>query len=135
MKIKIDKPLDLRMSLLESEDRLPSIKMLIEVNIVHPTGTASYTAEDIWFDCTQWDKFVNELSKLYTGIDEMALLKSLSEYFEIRVSKAKNVFLFELICKEPDTGNGILECKYYKNIESEELGIIKEKFGEFPKWW
>ncbi len=51
----------------------------------------------------------------------MAVLKSLSEYFEIRISKAKNILSLELIYKEPDMGNG-LECKYHKNIETEEYG-------------
>src|SRR6202000_2279313 len=106
MEIEIKQPVEIKMQLIETDDRLPSMKFKVDVFIKHPTGIASYTASDIWIDCAQWDKFVTDLSKLHISSHETALLKSLSEYFCIKVNASNEKILFELFCKEPDTGIG-----------------------------
>lgn len=135
MEIEIYSPIELKLIVLESEDRLPSIKLLVEATITHPTGTSGYNANDIWIDCSQWDKFTIQLSKLDRSSDEKASLISMSEYFQISIGKHIDAYMFQLTCKEPETGSGSLELRYSKEMNSDEFVTLREKFIEFPKWW
>ncbi|MDO6434173.1 hypothetical protein Q4E93_26425 [Flavitalea sp. BT771] len=135
MEIEINNPIELKMSVLESEDRLPSIKLLVEIVIKHLTGTSCYNANDIWVDCTHWDKFTNKLNILGDNTQEIALLNSLSEGFQIKIISTPEGYKFELFCKEPDMGSGLFELRYSKNIDEDELGAIKQRFDNFPRWW
>jgi hypothetical protein len=135
MEIKLRNPINLTLKLLDTENRLPSMMMSADLQIAHPTGTASYKASDIWFDCTQWDGFTDQLSNLGNEIEGIALLASLSGYFLIKIEITKGIISATVTCKEPDTGNGSFEFSFFKNIDFADLANIKRGFLETERWW
>ncbi len=70
------------MEVLEKDSYLPSFKIHMCCTIKHPTGSIVYDANDIWFDCTQWDKFIDQLSQLNEQ-QGSATLSNLSDYITI----------------------------------------------------
>lgn len=132
--IIIQKPITLMMDVLDIDDYTPSMKMLLSVEVNHPTGFFKYQADDIWFSCSEWDIFSNRLSDL--GSEKDLLLKDLSEYFRIVIKqKSDNAYLFNLFCSEPEVGKGTTELNFSAIIDSDEIAQVINTFREFPKWW
>jgi hypothetical protein len=135
MVVNIKTPIEVNMELLETEDRLFSMRMKVDIKIHHPTGVFIYKANDIWFKCSTWDEFIQILGKLVRDNDESAELSSLSGDFKIKVTVENNSHLFELLCKEQEIGKGNLELIYRCEINTDELYFVKREFDAFPKWW
>ena len=62
--INIERPINLKMSLIESEDILPSIKLRVEIVIINLLNKSTYEANDMWFKSTDWDKFSADLLRV-----------------------------------------------------------------------
>jgi hypothetical protein len=133
--IKIYRPMIIDMKIVEIDDYIPSIKMLVNCRIEHPTGSFVYQANDIWFDCSKWDEFVDNLSKIEIMKDVDACLPDMSEYFEIKIVKNSYKLRFIFNCNEPNVGDGHANISFSSPIDFELLKLIKKTFSDFHKWW
>lgn len=50
--IDIGWPISLKTELLELENHMPYIRMGVQIITNHATGSFSYNAVDLWFECT-----------------------------------------------------------------------------------
>jgi len=94
--ISIKKPIALNMDVVEIDEHLPSIKMIVELNIEHPTGKIFYQANDIWFDCSEWDDSALALKQLSGSNNSKACLENLSDNFIIVFTKDNNIIKLDL---------------------------------------
>ena len=130
----IEKPIGIRMEMVETDDYLPSFKMQVEIQVKHPTGSYHYRADDIWFECAKWDLFVDALQK--PGEDETLILLDMSELFSISLAKQdEQEFMLKLFCSEPETGSGQASLSFSKPIDHDQFHQFTGKFINFPKWW
>lgn len=131
--IQIKKSVKLEMSLIESEDHLPSIRMDVKLEI-DSISLFSYR-RSVWFDCDQWDSFHKNLHRMSEGHDAEARLSDMSENINIRiVARGKRTEL-AIECKESNPKTGEMSLSYKNMIDAEMLFEIKENFDNFPKWW
>lgn len=134
--IKLKSPISIEMDVVETEDYLPSIKMCVKVQVNHPTGVFIYQADDIWFECLQWDTFVLNLKQIF--VKNKATLIDMSEGFELDFypKEKSNLILLHLKCKEHiASGNESISLDYKCTIGQDVFGEIIDKFNNFPKWW
>ena len=123
------------MEVLETDDYLPSIKMAIKVEMIHPTGNIAYEASDIWFECNVWDNFVVSINGIGLSSSGKASLKNISDFFSIEISSENGVITFDLKCEEINICNGTSNLSYRSVIDDDLLSHIKNQFCHFEKWW
>jgi hypothetical protein len=135
--ISIKRPISIEIETIETDSYLPSFKANIKLEINHPTGYFSYQANDIWFDCVQWDAFLSSLDKLNFLKESEIILSDMSEYFKIRflLTKSRDI-QFRVNIKEPFSGeNGEGVFSYQSNIDNEVLNVFIQKFNALDRWW
>jgi len=123
------------MDVVEIDEHLPSIKMTVELNIEHPTGKIFYQANDIWFDCSEWDDFTLALKQLSGSNNSKACLENLSDNFKIVFAKDNNIIKLDFTVLENNSGEGIASIKFSSTIGDDLFIPIKNQFVEFEKWW
>jgi len=131
--IIIERPLQLKMDLIEIEDYFPSFRMKIEILISHPTGSVSYQADDIWFSCTEWDIFINNMKSLQMPNDYSLL--NMSQLFELKFKFEQMDIFFAVNVEEPDIEVGSVKINYLNKIDLDVFSQIKSKFYNFSTWW
>lgn len=121
------------------ENRLPSFKMVANIEIPHPTGILKYIVEDLWFECDVWDNFIKDIRRKNTyEINRSATLQDMSNNFLLSISHQEKhigrIALF-LALTEPNTGMGEINIQYKKNIHIDEAHQIIREFLSAQKWW
>jgi hypothetical protein len=132
--ISIEKPVEVSISVTEKDDYLPSFKTTIKCRINHPTGILIYEADDIWFQCSVWDKFIERLSTV-NEVNGLATLANMSEHFIISIGSKDKQLYFEIKCKEVISNTGTINIDYSTKIDLDSLDSIKRAFNELDKWW
>lgn len=133
--ISIKKPIALNMDVVEIDEHLPSIKMTVELNIEHPTGKIFYQANDIWFDCGEWDDFALALKQLFKSNNSSASLENLSDNLKIIFTKDNNIIRLDFTVQENNSSGGIASIKFSSTIDDDLFAPIKNQFVEFEGWW
>lgn len=133
--VKINKPINIAFEILEIEDRFPSIKMAVSLNILHSTGHISYKAGNVWFECSRWDEFALSLNKVDIEKSSKVLLESMSENFLLRISTENNKVAFGVKIIEANSNGGLSEINFSSSIDDDVLGSLKEAFSSLDKWW
>ncbi|SFL23562.1 hypothetical protein SAMN04488518_12517 [Pseudovibrio ascidiaceicola] len=134
MDLEIQRPVYLGMSIEEIEmERVPSIRMATSIKAHHPTGVLDYTVNDLWFECSEWEKFIRNVRKLYSLEEaEEASLSSMSEEFNllVRVSENKRVADFMVSLNE----RGLISVKIETSVALDEVGVIADSFSNAKFW-
>jgi hypothetical protein len=133
--IEINGPIYIVMDVLETEDRLPSMKMDLKCKVRHPTGDLSYHANDIWFSCGEWDAFEMAFGKIINRNKGEAILQDLSELFIFKINIEEKVCKITFSCKEWIIPDSSVVLSGHLNVDKSELDAIKDSFSNFPKWW
>lgn len=133
--IEISRPIKISMEVVEIDNYLPSIKMAVGIELTHPTGTFSYNANDLWFECSSWDNFTLSLKSMTSGSNCIASLKSMSDAFSIVISFKNRGMIFSLESEEVNIGGGKTILSYQSEIDDDLLGFIRTQFADFEKWW
>jgi hypothetical protein len=135
--IEIRRPISIEIDTIETDSYLPSFKVDIKLEIKHPTGHFSYQANDIWFECSEWDKFTVEINTLNSKTNISLKLSDVSEYFNIIFIKDRlDETLFKVSINEPFSGvNGEGFMGYQSKIDSNIIDIINSSFQNFNRWW
>jgi len=125
------KPIKVEMKILEKQtDFYPSYRMHIHIEVEHPTGKATYSASDIWFDVVSWNAFINNMRKDdITNTFSIALL-DMSELFKLELINNGNEYIMTLQISEPETGFGTFDMILSYIIDREIYDKIKEAFIE-----
>lgn len=127
--LKIYDPIDLTMLSVEYDTYLPSVKTIVSLKILHPTGSFSYEANDIWFTQSEWIKFTQNI-----GNKENASLKDMSDFFEFSVEHRSEGYILNLRCKEPNVFNQTI-LQHTCPISIDELDRLNSSFENAELEW
>lgn len=130
--ITLNNLIAMQLSIVEVEEYLPSIRVLTNIHIKYSTGFFKYQADDIWFNCVNWDQFTQGLIKL----EKVISLEDMSEQFKITIQrKASNGYTFNLFCAKPNSGKDHTNFNFSTLLDSDGFSQVIRSFEDFPKWW
>ena len=111
-----------------------SIRFKVEIELEHPTGSFTYSADDIWLDTDMWDCFEHRLNK---GLEQKAIFHDQSNYFEISLERNSRNIEFLLKVREPliKRGEASISSSQKVELDNSFINSIKHGFHEFPKFW
>ncbi|WP_434672570.1 hypothetical protein [Pseudomonas sp. R1-15] len=127
MDIKIDSPIRVGMSLLEFDDRIPSIRFFVELSVEKFEFSFSIKMS-CWIECAVLDTFVDMLKR-----ERVARMHDVNNDFSLVVDCENNRLLWSSV-KRDVFGNAI-------NTGGEEAlangatSKILQEFESYPKWW
>ena len=133
--ISIQRPLSIDMEMVDTDTRLPSIKMAVKMEVVHPTGTIIYSANDIWFECSVWDEFVSNILNVSSGGRRDASLKNMSDFFVLNIGIDEGIKRLNFTSREVNAGEGVVSLNFESILDDDMLAAIIEQFTTFEKWW
>lgn len=135
--IEIRIPISIEIDTIETDSYLPSFKVNVKLEIKHPTGYFSYQANDIWFECSEWDKFIVGINTLNSKNSITLKLSDVSEYFNVTfIRDNSGETLFKVSINEPFSGvNGEGFISYQSKIDRNTIDIISNSFQDFNRWW
>jgi len=122
--------LKVRMKLSEMDKVLPSFKVEMNITISHPTGEFTYSANDLWFECCNWDVFTERIASI-TDKDDAIILNSMSEEFILKLS----VNDISIMIKEMSFYGFPTQLNHTRGITRDDFGIMKNAFLDFDRWW
>lgn len=129
--IELPNPFGFGIKINESEERLPSVGCEVKLKLEMPRGVFSYSAKDIWFECTVLDEFLGQLKKLKAGEVSKAELYDMDR--EIVLSFTKDEVELSVHRVHSEIGSGYLEFK--REIDRDMVIQHIEHLQGFAKWW
>ena len=129
--LEFPNPFWLGINIKECENNLPSLGCEVDIKLQLPRGVFKYTASDIWFECSVFDEFLNQLNLLKSGvkteaefydIDREIILKFTNDQIELTVHRMHS-----------EIGSGYLEFK--RDFDSDILHQHIQHLSSFAKWW
>lgn len=137
MMFEIRDPLNLSLSVLELDDRIPSFMCRLHLINNHPTGSLAFNADDIWLTCEAWDIFIKELKQLLAGEVACASVASMGNGFVLGISHLArgSEYTLSIRIAEPETGFGSIKTLLEHKIDNDLVSVIARKVTDFDKWW
>lgn len=129
--IEFPNPFWLGIKIIESEDNLPSFGCQIKLKLELPRGQFSYSATDIWFECSILDEFLVQLKRLKNGSTTKAEFYDMEREIMLTFSNDEIQLVIHRIYS--DTGSAYLEFK--RDFEPEFAAQHIEHIESFSKWW
>ncbi len=128
--IAFTKPLVFTLSLIDTDDRMPSVQFLNRTRFASLHDSTSFEGS-FWFACEEWDTFVVNLRCQNCS----ALLQSMNKEFILHITYPNGTpyLLWRVAHDFIDGSNG--QISFSARLNLDDLGIIKSKFMDFPKWW
>ncbi|MFT5716754.1 MAG: hypothetical protein ACI9T7_000932 [Oleiphilaceae bacterium] len=115
----------------KSEDRLPSISCEVELKLELPRGVFSYSAKDIWFECSVLDEFLVQPKGLEAG--EIGNVEFYDTDREIVLSFTKEEIELSVHRIHSEIGSGYMEFK--RDFDRDVVIQHIEHLENFAKWW
>jgi hypothetical protein len=129
--IELPNPFRFGIKINESEDRLPSIGCSVELKLELPRGVFSYSATDIWFECSVLDEYLAQLKALKSGNTTKAEFYDLDR--EIVLSFTKENIQISVHRIHSEVGSGYMEFK--RDFDLDMVNQHIEHLEGFAKWW
>ena len=133
LEIKIEQPCGLRMEVVETDDRVPSMRIEAKILIEQFQHTLSYQGL-FWIECANWSRFTEGL---HDPAAKPAVLNDMSDYFSLKVGEnpsGKMTLSWEF--RKDDVGGGKhATAAFSAEIDDAMLSRIRDEFAEFPAWW
>jgi hypothetical protein len=129
--IELPNPFWFGIKINESEDRLPSLGCEVELKLEMPRGIFSYSAKDIWFECSVLDEFLVQLKRLNVG--EAAKAEFYDMDREIMLSFTQEEIQLSVLRIHSEIGSGYMEFK--RDFEHDIVIQHIEHLESFAKWW
>ena len=129
--IEFPNPFWLGIKIMETEDRLPSIGGEVDLKLELPRGIFTYSATDIWFECSVLDEFLVQLKKIKTGKVTKAEFYDMDRELFLTISSQEVKLTIQRIHSEK--GTAFMEFK--KDFDSELIYQYIAHIEAFDKWW
>ncbi len=132
MEIEISQPIGLRLEVVETDDRVPSMRVNAQIVVSQFQHTCRYDGT-FWIECASWDSFTDSLR---ASSWQDAILRDISGYFMLALRKTDGGLLLAWEFGKTDVGsNRQMKIAFSSKIDDDMLGKIREEFLEFPAWW
>lgn len=132
MQIEIKRPLEFILTVLETDEHVPSMRVQAKIVAAQFQHTFHY-AGAFWIECSQWDCFVESLRD---STAKAASLTSMSSEFKLLIQKndAPSSIILELK-KANVAGSQTMTFVFEAAIDDDMLARIRDEFFSFPVWW
>ena len=131
MEISFEHPYGFKLDVIEIDERTPSFKVEINIQIEQFIHRCSYGGK-LWIECSEWDKFIHSLKDDRIGV---SALKSISNDFFLSITKEVNPIIFAWRFFRVDVLKNSTFMEHKSNIDEDTYSLLKSKFLEFPVWW
>ena len=131
MEINFEHPFGFKLDVIEIDERTPSFKVEISIQIAQFIHRCSYGGK-LWIECSEWDRFINSLKDDRTGV---STLKSISNDFFLSITKDVSPIIFAWRFFRVDVLKNSTFMEHKSNIDEDTYSLLKSKFLEFPVWW
>jgi len=131
MEINFEHPYGFKLDVIEIDERTPSFKVEISIQIEQFIHRCSYGGK-LWIECSEWDKFIHSLKDDRTGV---STLKSISNDFFLSITKDVSPIIFAWRFFRVDVLKNSTFMEHKSNIDEDTYSLLKSKFLEFPVWW
>jgi hypothetical protein len=135
MEVVINTPIQLKLSVVEIENVLPSFKLHIELDLESNFLDIKYNYKNAWINCNNWDNFINELQVFNEHSSNEALLNDLSNYFSLKLINKNGKIHLNVSLQKSGMSYGDFQINYEGFIDLETFYLFRNKFLEFEKWW
>jgi len=126
--ISIDQPLDMRMEVLEVDERVPAIKMDVGLKINQFQHEICYRGS-VWFQGQIWSDFISKLEQS----DGEAILTDMSDIFSLKIIRGVGtdslIWKFRKEAVDASVGEAGFMCT------SVNIHALVEEFLSFYRWW
>jgi hypothetical protein len=130
MEIKIERPFELKLDVIATDEHVPSMKADVLVQIQQSGNSLEYRGS-LWFECACWEKFVSNLS----GIDQSpARLTDMGGCFVLALGTCseKPEISWEMKKIAMDGAVATATCRFPADLDT--LAHVKRQFTEFLPW-
>lgn len=132
MEIEIEQPIGLRLEVVETDDRVSSMRVSAQIVVSQFQHTCRYEGT-FWIECASWDEFTDSLR---TSSWQEAALRDISGYFMLALRRTDEEVLLSWEFAKVDVGNNRrMKIVFSSKIDDDMLGKIKSEFLDFPAWW
>ena len=132
MKIQFERPLKVKLEVIEVNDRFPSMLVQVQIMMVQFESTTQYEGT-VWIEYEEWDRFTQSLRGPF---EEAAILKDLSKAFIIKIQKIDERLTFTWSLVDVSViANQEVKIAYTSDIDDDIVSKIRNEFLEFPAWW
>ncbi len=128
MDIEFFRPIRISLDVVESDDRLPSVKFKCEVESNAFSESFLYRGE-VWIACKDFDIFSQNLGRV------SCQLTSLDGLFSLEIVQAADRDGFRWSRRKESIVGAVVEMKYESSLTRDEISAIKNSFDSFAKWW
>ncbi|WP_415884552.1 hypothetical protein [Neptuniibacter sp. QD34_54] len=129
--IELPNPFSFGIKISEIEDRLPSIGCEVALTLEFSRGVFSYSAKDIWFECSVLDEFLAQLKGLEAGIFCKAEFYDIDREIVLSFTKEEIDLSVHLIDSEIGTGH----MEFKRGSDHDMVIQYIEHLEGFAKWW
>ena len=127
MDIEIDRPINIKLDVLEFDEHIPSMKFNVTI-CVKKFGYSSDVNSQIWIECQCFDAFIDSLRG-----NDIAIFKDINGFFELLLNPAQG--WLEWRCEKEDLGGYITSAKGREKLSDETKQAFYAVFNDYPKWW
>lgn len=131
MEIKIDRPFQLKLEVVATDEHVPSMKADVSVQVQQFGHCLEYRGS-LWFECSSWETFVSDLN----GIDKTpAKIMDMDDCFVLALGadSGKPEILWEMKKIALDGSIATAACRFPTDFDT--LAHVKRQFTDFPQWW
>jgi hypothetical protein len=133
--IKIREPFNIEIQILEFDNKLYSVKLLLNYFVLFFQERLIEISNQIWIECKVWDDFILQVYKMKMGESKTAKLHSMSDEILIELFNKNEKFLFVLYCNKLVDSSIKIENLISSSINTEQLSYLYEQLNSFEKWW
>jgi hypothetical protein len=132
VKIDFKQPLSFALEVIETDQRIPSMRVNVKVVVAQFQNTCNYEGT-FWIECMIWDSFVKSL---HGPFEEAVTLRDINGCFLISLQQIdKHLNFVWQFAKTDVGGDRQMKIAFTSEIDDEVLSRIRSEFLEFPVWW
>lgn len=131
MEINIERPFRLGFSVIEFDERIPSMRMQVAASAQQFGHRFEYQGA-LWFACSNFDSFVTNLASNDAG---EARLTDMSDYFTLQIRSTSEDHEVSWEMSRGDLIGGKATILFKSPIDEDVLAHLKSEVGKFERWW
>lgn len=130
--IRFERPFSVRMDVVETDDRVPSLRLDVKIDVSQFHHDLSFRGS-VWIECAAWSRFVEALAHLPP---QGAMLADMNGRSSMSIQRNGEHHRMSWVLKKTDSsGTQTSTIELVARLDQNELVVIKREFEDFPVWW
>jgi hypothetical protein len=123
-KVEIKLTEAVNLSLLEIDDRLPSMKFSIDIEIEKISSVIKYASQSVWVAVEDWKTWIDRVKKIDSY--KYATLVTLDKDLTIKISKSKNDFSCLIQCLNDSISKPVFNLEISDFVDQKNMADLLE---------